>query len=99
MYTLLMYAPFADEGFKRTMVCNNSLAFSSIFLGSKETFATDEWMIPYLSTLKSILPALVSVTALPISIVTVPVLGFGIKPRGPNTLPKAPTLPITDGMV
>src|SRR5690554_3834189 len=30
---------------------------------------------------------------------TVPLLGLGIKPRGPNTLPKAPTLPITLGMV
>ena len=31
--------------------------------------------------------------------VTVPVFGFGIKPLGPNIRPRAPTLPITDGMV
>ena len=34
-----------------------------------------------------------------ISIVTVPVLGFGIRPLGPKTRPKGPNLPITLGMV
>ena len=56
-------------------------------------------MIPVLSTLKSILPAFTSFTAFATSIVTVPVLGFGIKPLGPKTLPKGPNLPITLGMV
>ncbi|MNE25308.1 hypothetical protein D3C80_1186330 [compost metagenome] len=56
-------------------------------------------MLPNLSTLKSILPAFTSSTALPTSIVTVPVFGFGIKPRGPRIRPNAPTLPITEGIV
>ena len=33
------------------------------------------------------------------SIVTVPVLGLGIKPLGPNTLPNGPNLPMTLGIV
>ena len=56
-------------------------------------------MIPALSTLKSILPALTSLIAAPRSFVTVPLLGLGIRPRGPSTRPKAPILPMTLGMV
>ena len=56
-------------------------------------------MIPALSTLKSILPDFTSLTALATSIVTVPLLGLGINPRGPRTRPKGPTLPIQDGIV
>src|SRR5659263_531895 len=44
-----------------------------------------------LSTRNSILPPLISVTALATSIVTVPVLGFGMSPRGPRILPRRPT--------
>src|SRR5438445_350431 len=47
-------------------------------------------MMPVLSTRNSTLPALTSLIALATSIVTVPVLGFGIKPRGPRTLPRRP---------
>ena len=32
------------------------------------------------------------------SMVTVPVFGFGIKPRGPKILPSCPTLPIISGV-
>jgi fumarate hydratase class II len=64
---------------------------------SNDTFPTDACMIPVLSTLKSILPALTSVTAFPTSVVTVPLFGFGIKFLGPNTLPKRPNLAITEG--
>src|SRR5215469_2830479 len=39
-----------------------------------------------------------SVTAFPTSVVTVPVLGFGISPRGPRTRPSRPTLPIMSGV-
>src|SRR5665647_2741050 len=51
-----------------------------------------------LSTRNSILPPLISVTALATSIVTVPVLGFGMSPRGPRILPSRPTLPIRSGV-
>ncbi len=51
-----------------------------------------------LSVRNSILPPLMSVTALATSIVTVPVFGFGRRPRGPRTLPSRPTLPIMSGV-
>ena len=38
------------------------------------------------------------VEALATSKVTVPELGFGIKPLGPNTLPNLPTTPIMSGV-
>ena len=50
------------------------------------------------STRNSILPPLMSVTALATSGVTVPVFGFGIRPRGPSTRPRRPTLPIMSGV-
>ena len=49
------------------------------------------------STRNSILPPLMSVTALATSTVTVPVFGLGIRPRGPSTRPSRPTLPIRSG--
>ena len=81
------------------IVLISSLALSLILSALKETLPTDAWIIPVLSTLKSILPALISVTAFAMSIVTVPVFGFGIKPLGPKTLPNGPSLPITLGIV
>ena len=39
-----------------------------------------------------------SVTALATSIVTVPVFGLGINPRGPRTFPSRPTFPIRSGV-
>src|SRR5450756_1249618 len=52
-----------------------------------------KWRLACLSERNSILPPLISVTALVTSIVTVPVLGLGMRPRGPSTLPRRPTLP------
>ena len=43
-------------------------------------------------------PDLISFIAFVTSIVTVPDLGFGIKPFGPNTLPNLPTTPIISGV-
>ena len=50
------------------------------------------------STRNSILPPLMSETAFATSGVTVPVFGFGIRPRGPSTRPSRPTLPIMSGV-
>ena len=50
------------------------------------------------STRNSILPPLMSDTALATSGVTVPVFGLGIRPRGPRTRPRRPTLPIRSGV-
>src|SRR5216684_2039678 len=55
-------------------------------------------MTPVLSTRYSTLPALVSLTAVFTSKVTVPVFGFGMSPRGPSTLPKPPTKRIMSGV-
>src|SRR6266516_1449737 len=57
-----------------------------------------KWRLPCRSVLNSILPPLISVTALATSGVTVPVFGFGIRPRGPSTRPRRPTLPIMSGV-
>src|SRR5215469_15388500 len=54
--------------------------------------------LPCRSVRNSILPPLMSVTALATSGVTVPVFGFGIRPRGPSTRPSRPTLPIMSGV-
>ncbi len=56
------------------------------------------WMTPVLSTRYSTLPAFVSLTAVFTSKVTVPVFGFGIRPRGPSTLPRPPTRRIMSGV-
>ena len=53
---------------------------------------------PNLSVRYSILPAFMSLTALPTSKVTVPALGFGMRPRGPRTRPSLPTTPIMSGV-
>ena len=54
--------------------------------------------MPFFSTLNSIFPALISLTELEISVVTVPLFGFGIKPFGPNTLPSFPSSGIISGV-
>ncbi len=60
--------------------------------------ADDEVQVRVRSTRNSILPPLMSATALATSGVTVPVFGFGIRPRGPRTRPRRPTLPIRSGV-
>ena len=52
-----------------------------------------------LSSLYSTLPALTSLIAFLTSRVTVPLFGFGIRPRGPKTLAILPTKPIISGVV
>src|SRR5439155_1279559 len=56
------------------------------------------WMLPALSTRNSTLPAFASRTARPMSNVTVPSLGFGMRPRGPSTLPSRLTCPMRSGV-
>ena len=56
------------------------------------------WTFAPRSVRYSSLPAFASRTALPTSKVTVPVFGFGIRPRGPSTRPSRPTLPIWSGV-
>src|SRR5438309_719441 len=56
------------------------------------------WMLPALSTRNSTLPAFASRTARAMSKVTVPSFGFGMRPRGPSTLPSRPTCPMRSGV-
>src|SRR4030095_14218333 len=51
-----------------------------------------------LSTRKSMRPPFTSRITRPTSGVTVPVRGFGIRPRGPSTRPSRPTRPIMSGV-
>ena len=53
--------------------------------GSKLTLPMPPWTMPFLSLRKRICPALAFCTAASISGVTVPVLGLGMRPRGPST--------------
>ena len=73
-------------------------ALSASLVASKAIFPMGEWMMPPFSTRNSTLPALVSWMALAMSKVTVPVLGFGIRPRGPSTRPSRPTDFIMSGV-
>src|SRR6185503_1050566 len=97
-FTFFTYLPLAVEGFALTIASSNALALSVILSASKETLPTPTWITPVLSTRYSTLPALVSLTAVLTSNVTVPVLGLGIKPRGPSTFPKPPTRRIISGV-
>ncbi len=54
--------------------------------------------MPAFSTRNSTWPDLASVTALVTFMVTVPSFGFGIRPLGPSTLPRRPTMPIMSGV-
>src|SRR4030081_2169015 len=58
------------------------------------------WTTPLLRAVVrySTLPPLKSLTALATSVVTVPVFGLGIRPRGPNTRPRRPTRGIRSGV-
>src|SRR5271165_3725311 len=96
--TLFTYWPFAVAGFALIILDISACALSVSFWASNETLPTGQWMMPVLSTRNSTLPALTSWTALTTSMVTVPVLGLGMRPRGPNTFPRRPTDFIMSGV-
>src|SRR6516225_1462363 len=91
MVALLTYFPLATVGLALITAVIKLAAFSNSLSVSKLILPTGAWIIPVLSTRNSTLPALTSFTALATSTVTVPVLGLGINPRGPRTLPSLPT--------
>src|SRR4051812_23580964 len=88
---LLMYLPLATEGFARTTALISIEAFSASLSAAKLDLPTGQWMQLVLSRRNSTLPALTSLIAVATSVVTVPVLGFGMRPRGPRILPRRPT--------
>src|SRR5947207_8693868 len=79
--TLRRYLPLAALGFALTMLSTSACTLATSEPVANDALPTGAWMMPVLSTRNSTLPALISFTALPISVVTVPVFGFGIRPR------------------
>ena len=75
-------------GFALTMLSSSAVALSIRFCDENDVFPTGACTMPVLSTRNSTLPALISLTACATFGVTVPVFGFGIRPRGPSTLPE-----------
>ena len=98
MVTLLTYLPLAAAGFALITAWISLLAFSNSLSVSKLALPTGTWITPVLSTRNSTLPAFISFTALATSLVTVPVFGLGIRPRGPSILPSLPTERIMSGV-
>ena len=90
--------PLAAEGFALTMLSTSACAFAMSASASNDVLPSGACTMPVLSTRNSTLPALISRTALAMSVVTVPVFGFGIRPRGPSTLPSRPTPRIMSGV-
>src|ERR1041384_2647318 len=96
--TLFRYLPLAAAGFAFTMLSTSACALAMSDAEENDDLPTGAWMMPVLSTRNSTLPALISLIALATSTVTVPVLGLGIRPRGPSTLPSFPTERIISGV-
>src|SRR2546422_769399 len=93
-----MYWPLAAAGRARTISSRKWCRFSASASGGNDFFPIGAWTIPLLSTRNSILPAFSSLTARATSIVTVPALGFGIRPRGPRIFPRGAICPIRSGV-
>ena len=72
--------------------------FSFSCSAENEALPMTKCTLACLSTRNSIFPPLISSTALAGFGVTVPVFGFGIRPRGPSTLPRRPTWPMSSGV-
>ena len=85
-------------GLLRMSASTRVVRFWCSCFSSNETLPMGTWMIPNLSVRNSTLPPFASVTARATSLVTVPDFGFGIKPRGPRTLPSGPTFDMMSGV-
>src|SRR5262249_1368467 len=96
--TLFRYLPLPAAGLAFTMLSTSACAFAMRASLANDLLPTGAWMMPVLSTRNSTLPALISLIAFAMSVVTVPVFGFGISPRGPSTLPSLPTPRIMSGV-
>ena len=96
--TLFRYLPLAAAGLALTTLSTRAWALATSLAVSNDHLPIGAWTMPVLSTRNSTLPALISRTALAMSVVTVPVFGFGIRPRGPSTLPRRPTARIMSGV-
>src|SRR5258708_17867384 len=96
--TLLRYLPLAAAGFARTMLSTSACALATSESVANDILPSGAWMMPVLSTRNSTLPALISLTALLISAVIVPGLGFRIRPLGSRPLSTLATARILAGV-
>src|SRR5438067_1939967 len=87
IYEALMYLPLAATGLALITLVITVVALSTSFSAENEIFPTGTCTSAVLSVRNSTLPAFTSWIAFATSVVTVPVFGFGIRPRGPSTLP------------
>src|SRR6476660_587941 len=79
------YLPLAAAGFALTTESTSAWALTITLCVGKDVFPSGVWMIPVLSTRNSPLPDVISRMACATFGVTVPVYGFGMRPRGPST--------------
>src|SRR5699024_3962467 len=96
--TLFRYWPLTAAGLAVLIASISVWKLSANCSSVKEALPIGTWMMFVLSSLYSILPALMSLIAFGTSIVTVPAFGFGIRPFGPSTRPRRPTTPIISGV-
>src|SRR3989454_5636338 len=92
------YCPLDAAGLARTTASNSAVKFASSCSSGNDVLPMPVWRIPAFSVRYSIFPALISLTALAMSKVTVPALGLGISPRGPRMRPSRPTTFIRSGV-
>jgi hypothetical protein len=82
--TFFMYTPFDAAGLAFLRSASTASRLPRIASSSKSILPIPPWMMPFLSVRKRIWPALAFLTAVSTSGVTVPVFGFGMRPRGPS---------------
>src|SRR4051794_7142534 len=92
------YLPLAAAGLARCSSSMTARTLARSLSPVKLALPTGTWMLPTLSVRYSTRPPLNSRTARPTSVVTVPVLGLGMRPRGPRTRPSLPTWPMRSGV-
>ena len=80
------------------LVERGAVVLGQLGFSSNDALPITKCRLACLSTRKLILPPLMSETAFATSGVTVPVFGFGIRPRGPSTRAMRPTLAIWSGV-
>src|SRR3989344_7932368 len=94
----LMYSPRWLPGRAALTACRSAWALATTFSASQLILAMPSWILPLMSILNEILPPASSATALSGSGVTVPFLGFGMRPLGPKILAALAILGIMSGV-
>mmetsp|Transcript_1781 Transcript_1781/g.3926 ORF Transcript_1781/g.3926 Transcript_1781/m.3926 type:complete len:220 (+) Transcript_1781:178-837(+) len=94
-----LFTPLASVGFAALTASSTALQLSLSFPYPIETFPIGVNIPPSLLTRMMTSPLMASSTAFPTSAVTPPSFGFGMRPRGPSTRPRAPTPRMSPGVV